>query len=70
MIFSPQVFGVDDNQDYNRPVINEKQKDLIKDWALSSTAVMMEDRKPLGTSGFHHAEVPSRPRPHFLHAQM
>ncbi|KAK1328108.1 hypothetical protein QTO34_012531 [Cnephaeus nilssonii] len=56
MIFSPQVFGVDDNQDYNRPVINEKQKDLIKDWALSSAAVMMEDRKPLGTPGFHHAE--------------
>lgn len=51
-----KVFGVDDNQDYNRPVINEKQKDLIKDWALSSAAVMMEDRKPLGTSGFHHAE--------------
>lgn len=51
-----KVFGVDDNQDYNRPVINEKQKDLIKDWALSSAAVMMEDRKPLGTPGFHHAE--------------
>ncbi|XP_054568916.1 centrosomal protein of 170 kDa [Eptesicus fuscus] len=50
------VFGVDDNQDYNRPVINEKQKDLIKDWALSSAAVMMEDRKPLGTPGFHHTE--------------
>ncbi|XP_036309393.1 centrosomal protein of 170 kDa isoform X8 [Pipistrellus kuhlii] len=50
------VFGVDDSQDYNRPVINEKQKDLIKDWALSSAAVMMEDRKPLGTPGFHRAE--------------
>ncbi|CAK6442180.1 unnamed protein product [Pipistrellus nathusii] len=50
------VFGVDDSQDYNRPVINEKQKDLIKDWALSSAAVMMEDRKPLGTPGFHHTE--------------
>ncbi|XP_036309389.1 centrosomal protein of 170 kDa isoform X3 [Pipistrellus kuhlii] len=51
-----KVFGVDDSQDYNRPVINEKQKDLIKDWALSSAAVMMEDRKPLGTPGFHRAE--------------
>nr|XP_055236644.1 centrosomal protein of 170 kDa isoform X10 [Gorilla gorilla gorilla] len=50
------VFGVDDNQDYNRPVINEKHKDLIKDWALSSAAAVMEERKPLTTSGFHHAE--------------
>ncbi|XP_070257544.1 centrosomal protein of 170 kDa isoform X7 [Myotis yumanensis] len=50
------VFGVDDSQDYNRPVINEKQKDLIKDWALGSAAVMMEERKPLGTPGFHNAE--------------
>nr|XP_055236618.1 centrosomal protein of 170 kDa isoform X6 [Gorilla gorilla gorilla] len=51
-----KVFGVDDNQDYNRPVINEKHKDLIKDWALSSAAAVMEERKPLTTSGFHHAE--------------
>ncbi|XP_005882502.1 PREDICTED: centrosomal protein of 170 kDa [Myotis brandtii] len=51
-----KVFGVDDSQDYNRPVINEKQKDLIKDWALGSAAVMMEERKPLGTPGFHNAE--------------
>uniref|UniRef100_A0A2I2Y922 Centrosomal protein 170 n=1 Tax=Gorilla gorilla gorilla TaxID=9595 RepID=A0A2I2Y922_GORGO len=51
------VFGVDDNQDYNRPVINEKHKDLIKDWALSSAAAVMEERKPLTTSGFHHSEV-------------
>ncbi|XP_015415405.1 PREDICTED: centrosomal protein of 170 kDa [Myotis davidii] len=51
-----KVFGVDDSQDYNRPVINEKQKDLIKDWALDSAAVMMEERKPLGTPGFHNAE--------------
>ncbi|XP_003808047.3 centrosomal protein of 170 kDa isoform X14 [Pan paniscus] len=50
------VFGVDDNQDYNRPVINEKHKDLIKDWALSSAAAVMEERKPLTTSGFHHSE--------------
>ncbi|XP_017387418.1 centrosomal protein of 170 kDa isoform X2 [Cebus imitator] len=51
-----KVFGVDDNQDYNRPVINEKHKDLIKDWALSSAAAVMEERKPLTASGFHHSE--------------
>uniref|UniRef100_A0A2K6TMF6 Centrosomal protein 170 n=1 Tax=Saimiri boliviensis boliviensis TaxID=39432 RepID=A0A2K6TMF6_SAIBB len=51
-----KVFGVDDNQDYNRPVINEKHKDLIKDWALSSAAAVMEERKPLTASGFHHLE--------------
>ncbi|XP_077617936.1 centrosomal protein of 170 kDa isoform X3 [Crocuta crocuta] len=51
-----KVFGVDDNQDYNRPVINEKHKDLIKDWALSSAAVVMEERKPLSTPGFHNSE--------------
>ncbi|XP_014650146.1 PREDICTED: centrosomal protein of 170 kDa isoform X3 [Ceratotherium simum simum] len=50
------VFGVDDNQDYNRPVINEKHKDLIKDWALSSAAVVMEERKLLSTPGFHSTE--------------
>ncbi|XP_070330471.1 centrosomal protein of 170 kDa isoform X8 [Odocoileus virginianus] len=50
------VFGVDDNQDYNRPIINEKHKDLIKDWALSSAAVVMEERKPLSTPGFHNSE--------------
>ncbi|XP_030158115.1 centrosomal protein of 170 kDa isoform X8 [Lynx canadensis] len=50
------VFGVDDNQDYNRPIINEKHKDLIKDWALNSAAVVMEERKPLITSGFHNSE--------------
>ncbi|XP_072804671.1 centrosomal protein of 170 kDa isoform X6 [Vicugna pacos] len=48
------VFGVDDNQDYNRPIINEK--DLVKDWALSSAAVVMEGRKPLSTPGFHSSE--------------
>uniref|UniRef100_A0A2K6GCK3 Centrosomal protein of 170 kDa n=1 Tax=Propithecus coquereli TaxID=379532 RepID=A0A2K6GCK3_PROCO len=50
------VFGVDDNQDYNRPIINEKHKDLIKDWALNSAAVVMEERKPLTTSGFYNSE--------------
>ncbi|XP_072804667.1 centrosomal protein of 170 kDa isoform X2 [Vicugna pacos] len=49
-----KVFGVDDNQDYNRPIINEK--DLVKDWALSSAAVVMEGRKPLSTPGFHSSE--------------
>ncbi|XP_013970717.1 centrosomal protein of 170 kDa isoform X5 [Canis lupus baileyi] len=51
-----KVFGVDDNQDYNRPIINEKHKDLIKDWALSSAAIVMEERKPLSTPGFHNSE--------------
>ncbi|XP_055438091.1 centrosomal protein of 170 kDa isoform X6 [Bubalus kerabau] len=50
------VFGVDDNQDYNRPIINEKHKDLIKDWALSSAAVVLEERKPMSTPGFHNSE--------------
>ncbi|XP_023989451.1 centrosomal protein of 170 kDa isoform X5 [Physeter macrocephalus] len=52
-----KVFGVDDNQDYNRPVIKEKHKDLVKDWALSSAAVVMEERKPLSTPGFHSSEA-------------
>ncbi|XP_055438087.1 centrosomal protein of 170 kDa isoform X2 [Bubalus kerabau] len=51
-----KVFGVDDNQDYNRPIINEKHKDLIKDWALSSAAVVLEERKPMSTPGFHNSE--------------
>ncbi|KAM9613449.1 centrosomal protein of 170 kDa isoform 7-T12 [Trichechus inunguis] len=51
-----KVFGVDDNQDYNRPIINEKHKELIKDWAISSAAVVMEERKPLSTPGFHNSE--------------
>ncbi|KAM4861177.1 centrosomal protein of 170 kDa isoform 2-T4 [Thomomys bottae] len=51
-----KVFGVDDNQDYNRPIINEKHKDLIKDWALCSASVGMEERKPLSTPGFHSSE--------------
>ncbi|XP_040823745.1 centrosomal protein of 170 kDa isoform X4 [Ochotona curzoniae] len=52
-----KVFGVDDNQDYNRPIINEKHKDLIKEWAVSSAAVIMEERKPLTTPGFHSSEL-------------
>ncbi|KAF6073160.1 centrosomal protein 170 [Phyllostomus discolor] len=50
------VFGLDDNQDYNRPIIHEKHKDLIKDWALSSAAVVVEERRPLCTPGFHNSE--------------
>ncbi|XP_066238064.1 centrosomal protein of 170 kDa isoform X7 [Saccopteryx leptura] len=50
------VFGVDDNQDYNRPVISEKHKDLIKDWALTSAAGVMKERKQLGTPGLHCSE--------------
>ncbi|XP_032770989.1 centrosomal protein of 170 kDa isoform X8 [Rattus rattus] len=50
------VFGVDDNQDFNRPIIKEKHKGLIKDWALNSAAVVMEERKPLSTPGFHNSE--------------
>ncbi|XP_023374318.1 centrosomal protein of 170 kDa isoform X8 [Otolemur garnettii] len=50
------VFGVDDNQDYNRPIVNEKHKDLIKDWTLNSAAVVMEERKPLTTPGFYNSE--------------
>lgn len=51
------MFGVDENQDYNRPIINEKHKDLIKEWALSSATVVLEERKPLNSSGFHSSEV-------------
>ena len=51
------MFGLDDNQDYTRPIIHEKHKELIKDWALSSAAVVMEERKPLCTPGFHNSEV-------------
>ncbi|XP_036925427.1 centrosomal protein of 170 kDa isoform X6 [Sturnira hondurensis] len=50
------VFGLDDNQDYNRPIIHEKHKELIKAWALNSAAVVMEERKPLCTPGFHNSE--------------
>ncbi|XP_041491203.1 centrosomal protein of 170 kDa isoform X8 [Microtus oregoni] len=50
------VFGVDDNQDYSRPIINEKHKGLIKDWAINSASVVMEERKPFSTPGFHNSE--------------
>ncbi|XP_039770762.1 centrosomal protein of 170 kDa isoform X3 [Ornithorhynchus anatinus] len=51
-----KVFGVDDSQDYNRPVIIENQKDLVKDWALNSASVALEERKPLISSGFLDSE--------------
>ncbi|XP_010215042.1 PREDICTED: centrosomal protein of 170 kDa isoform X2 [Tinamus guttatus] len=51
-----KVFGVDDSQDYNRPVINENQKDLVKDWAINSATVVVEEKRPLSTTGFLDAE--------------
>ncbi|NXU50373.1 CE170 protein, partial [Turnix velox] len=51
-----KVFGVDDSQDYNRPVINENQKDLVKDWAISSATVVLEEKRPLSTTGFLDTE--------------
>uniref|UniRef100_A0A8B9QKR7 Centrosomal protein of 170 kDa n=1 Tax=Apteryx owenii TaxID=8824 RepID=A0A8B9QKR7_APTOW len=51
-----KVFGVDDSQDYNRPVINEKQKDLVKDWAINSATVVLEEKRPLNTTGFLDTE--------------
>ncbi|XP_065585775.1 centrosomal protein of 170 kDa isoform X2 [Cyrtonyx montezumae] len=51
-----KVFGVDDSQDYNRPVINENQKDLVKDWAINSTTVVLEEKRPLSTTGFLDTE--------------
>lgn len=56
-LFHFQVFGVDDSQDYNRPVINENQKDLVKDWAINSTTVVLEEKRPLSTTGFLDTEV-------------
>jgi len=56
-LFYFQVFGVDDSQDYNRPVINENQKDLVKDWAINSTTVVLEEKRPLSTTGFLDTEV-------------
>ncbi|XP_054248709.1 centrosomal protein of 170 kDa isoform X2 [Indicator indicator] len=50
------VFGVDDSQDYNRPVINENQKDLVKDWAINSTTIVLEEKRPLSTTGFLDTE--------------
>nr|XP_009926645.1 PREDICTED: centrosomal protein of 170 kDa isoform X2 [Haliaeetus albicilla] len=54
-----KVFGVDDSQDYNRPVINENQKDLVKDWAISSATVVLEEKRPLSTTGFLDTEETS-----------
>ncbi|NXN09988.1 CE170 protein, partial [Indicator maculatus] len=51
-----KVFGVDDSQDYNRPVINENQKDLVKDWAINSTTIVLEEKRPLSTTGFLDTE--------------
>lgn len=51
-----KVFGVDDNQDYNRFIINEKYKDLIKDWVFSFVVVVMEERKLLIIFGFYYLE--------------
>ncbi|NWX89395.1 CE170 protein, partial [Nothoprocta pentlandii] len=51
-----KVFGVDDSQDYNRPVINENQKDLVKDWAINSATVVVEEKRPLNTTGFLDTE--------------
>ncbi|NXD27898.1 CE170 protein, partial [Spelaeornis formosus] len=51
-----KVFGVDDSQDYNRPVINENQKDLVKDWAINSATVVLEGKRPLSTTGFLDTE--------------
>ncbi|CAI5770611.1 Hypothetical predicted protein [Podarcis lilfordi] len=51
-----KVFGVDDSQDYNRPVINESQKDLVKDWAINSATVVLEEKRPLSTTGFLDTE--------------
>ncbi|KAK4824006.1 hypothetical protein QYF61_009220 [Mycteria americana] len=55
-LFHFQVFGVDDSQDYNRPVINENQKDLVKDWAINSATVVLEEKRPLSTTGFLDTE--------------
>ncbi|KAM9273046.1 centrosomal protein of 170 kDa [Cariama cristata] len=54
-----KVFGVDDSQDYNRPVINENQKDLVKDWAINSATVVLEEKRPLSTTGFLDTEESS-----------
>uniref|UniRef100_A0A670IBT6 Centrosomal protein 170 n=1 Tax=Podarcis muralis TaxID=64176 RepID=A0A670IBT6_PODMU len=51
-----KVFGVDDSQDYDRPVINESQKDLVKDWAINSATVVLEEKRPLSTTGFLDTE--------------
>ncbi|KAM6467687.1 centrosomal protein of 170 kDa isoform 4-T7 [Liasis olivaceus] len=52
-----KVFGVDDSQDYNRPVINESQKDLVKDWAINSATIVLEEKRLLSTTGFLDTEL-------------
>ncbi|XP_077200770.1 centrosomal protein of 170 kDa isoform X4 [Paroedura picta] len=51
-----KVFGVDESQDYNRPVTNESQKDLVKDWAIYSATLVLEEKRPLSTTGFLDTE--------------
>ncbi|XP_074846184.1 centrosomal protein of 170 kDa isoform X3 [Carettochelys insculpta] len=51
-----KVFGVDDSQDCNRPVISENQKDLVKDWAINSATLVLEEKRPLSTTGFLDTE--------------
>nr|XP_060609891.1 centrosomal protein of 170 kDa isoform X12 [Anolis sagrei ordinatus] len=51
-----KVFGVDGSQDYNRTVVNESQKDLVKDWAINSATVVLEEKRPLSTTGFLETE--------------
>nr|XP_060609888.1 centrosomal protein of 170 kDa isoform X9 [Anolis sagrei ordinatus] len=52
-----KVFGVDGSQDYNRTVVNESQKDLVKDWAINSATVVLEEKRPLSTTGFLETET-------------
>ncbi|XP_026525191.1 centrosomal protein of 170 kDa [Notechis scutatus] len=56
-----KVFGVDDSQDYNRPVINESQKDLVKDWAINSATIVLEEKRLLSTTGFLDTEESTGP---------
>lgn len=56
-LFYFQVFGVDDSQDYSRPVINERQKDLVKDWARNTATVVLQEKRPQSTTGFLDTEV-------------
>ncbi|XP_048341182.1 centrosomal protein of 170 kDa isoform X2 [Sphaerodactylus townsendi] len=51
-----KVFGVDESQDYNRPVTNESQKDLVRDWAINSATIVLEEKRQLSTTGFLDTE--------------
>nr|XP_016851629.1 PREDICTED: centrosomal protein of 170 kDa isoform X9 [Anolis carolinensis] len=51
-----KVFGVDGSQDYNRTFVNENQKDLVKDWAINSATVVLEEKRPMSTTGFLDTE--------------